>query len=188
MWRSAALSLAALVALAGCTTATQYGPADAQTRYGYSEERLDDSTWRVKFAGNSATPRERVEDLLLFRAAELARSQEARSFVVLEQSVDRSTSYRGTVLPSFGFRSHAFLFHGHPRSRYLAARRYGAFPLSPIGTANLTPIDRFTAFSTVRLYPDEPPGGLGVPYDVDQVLETLGPRVAPPAEGDGNQG
>ncbi len=39
--------------------------------FGYSEERLDQNKFRVTFRGNSLTPRETVEDYLLYRAAEL---------------------------------------------------------------------------------------------------------------------
>lgn len=170
------VGLALLAGLSGCTRPTSYAAAGG-TPYGYSEERLDGSTWRVQFAGNSATPRERVETLLLYRAAELARTQEAGSFVVLDQGVERKSSYHGTLTPGypFGFYRHGFLFHGK-RSHFGFVRPYVGF-----GASTLRQVDRYTGHATVRLFENEPPEGLGVPYDTAEVLSTLGTRVQPPA-------
>ena len=63
----------ASASLAGCSTPTPYQPAMAghRTSGGYSEQRISEDRYRVNFAGNSLTSRDRVEGYLLFRAAEL---------------------------------------------------------------------------------------------------------------------
>lgn len=172
------VGLAALVGLSGCTRPTSYAAASG-TPYGYSEEQLDGSTWRVQFAGNSATPRDRVETLLLYRAAELARTQEAESFVVLDRAVERKSSFHGTLTPSypFGFYRHGFLFHGK-RSHLGFVHPYVGF-----GTSTVRQVDRYTGHATVRLFEADPPEGLGVPYDTAEVLATLGSKVQPPQDG-----
>jgi hypothetical protein len=56
--------------LTGCASApTPYQAA--QGGFGYSEQQIEENRYRVSFAGNSATPRQTVEDYLLYRAAEL---------------------------------------------------------------------------------------------------------------------
>lgn len=72
--RAPIVTMAVLAALAcpACKTATPYQPRVAGARVGgYSEERIDATHWRVRFSGNTATSRERVERYLLYRSAEL---------------------------------------------------------------------------------------------------------------------
>ena len=108
-WIRAISALTVLSLMAACTSPTGYTAANGSS-YGYSEKQIDDSTWQVNFAGNSATPREQVESLLLYRAAELATSKGATTFVVLDQEIERDTSYHGTVHPvaPFGVIRHGF--------------------------------------------------------------------------------
>lgn len=96
------LALLALAVLAsGCALEpTPYQPAD-QTRYGYSEQRLENDRYRVQFSGNEATPRATVQDYLLFRAAELTLSDNRTHFRFLEQSVEEHRREE-TVLVSAG--------------------------------------------------------------------------------------
>ena len=73
------LATAAALALSACATATPYGPAGVDSRYGYSDQRVDADRYRVSFAGNSLTSREQVEMALLLRAAEVWLLTSARS-------------------------------------------------------------------------------------------------------------
>ncbi|MFY8163104.1 MAG: CC0125/CC1285 family lipoprotein, partial [Brevundimonas sp.] len=45
------LATAAALALSACATATPYGPAGVDSRYGYSDQRVDADRYRVSFAG-----------------------------------------------------------------------------------------------------------------------------------------
>lgn len=63
------LILAAVLALAACATATPYQPlSDGK---GYAEQKLESNRYRVRFTGSGKTPRETVENYLMYRAAEL---------------------------------------------------------------------------------------------------------------------
>src|SRR5215469_7305743 len=94
MKRIVLAAMAALL-LAGCETATPYRPAAPGSRQGYSEQRLDQDHWRVSFAGNSATPRETVEDYLLYRAAEITVQQGCDWFETAQRSTERKTTVVG---------------------------------------------------------------------------------------------
>jgi len=59
--------LAVFLPLVGCATAYELENATG----GYSDFLVEKTTFRVRFKGNNYTPRERVEDFLLYRCAEL---------------------------------------------------------------------------------------------------------------------
>lgn len=161
---------AVLLALTACGGPTPYKAAEEENRYGYSEERLDPETWRLRFAGNAVTPREQVEDYLLFRAAEIAKGAEASGFVVLSQDVERKTFYAGNYRPP--------IFTGlYGRSYFIHGRHRGLFYAQPTA---YRPIDRYTAHGTIRLFRGAAPEGLGVPFNAEEVLTTLGPRITRP--------
>ena len=73
MMLSRLVFLSAILALAACATPTPYKPADPESRTGYLDQRLAENRIRVIFRGNSATPRETVENYLLLRSAEVTR-------------------------------------------------------------------------------------------------------------------
>ena len=66
-------TMSTFLALAACVSPTTYKPADADHHTGYSDQRLADNRYRVTFKGNSITRREKVEDYLLLRSAEVTR-------------------------------------------------------------------------------------------------------------------
>jgi hypothetical protein len=59
--------VAVLIPLAGCATA--YRPENITG--GYSDFRVEDTTYRVRFKGNNYTSRDKVEQFLLYRCAEV---------------------------------------------------------------------------------------------------------------------
>jgi hypothetical protein len=69
-WIASALAVLTAVIVAACATSS-YGPRGAQSESGYADTRLGDARWRVEYVGASVDSRERVEDSLLRRAAEL---------------------------------------------------------------------------------------------------------------------
>ncbi len=160
--------------LTACGKPTPYQAAGEQAAYGYSEEQLDSKTWRLQFAGNANTPREQVEDYLLFRAAEVTRGAGAGSFVVLDRDVERATFYRGTIQPSYGATFGSGIFYFGDRDR--GGRYIRPYPRQ----AYLRPIDRYTAHATIRVFDGAPPEALGVIFDAEEVLSTLGPRIQRP--------
>jgi hypothetical protein len=78
---SAAVSLAAL--LAGCTT--PYAPSGPTG--GFSESRIDDTTYRVRFSGNGNTTRDMVWNYWIYRCAELTK---AKGYVHFALSFDQT--------------------------------------------------------------------------------------------------
>ena len=91
--RAAAAPLAALAFVAACTTPTPYQPLNPHgtSAGGYSEQRLDENHFRVCFAGNEMTSRQRVENYLLFRAAEVTMHAGYDSFTMVARAIDPKT-------------------------------------------------------------------------------------------------
>jgi hypothetical protein len=83
-------ALAALLVV-GCTTPTPYQPLGVRgtgASGGFSEQRLEENRFRVSFRGNSYTSRERVENYLLYRAAEITVQSGYDSFTMVDRAVD----------------------------------------------------------------------------------------------------
>lgn len=173
-------TLLAVVSLAACSTATPYQAAGDSTRYGYSDTKIDESTWRLTYSGNAHTSREQVENAFLYRAAEIAAAAESDGFIVLDKNVDQQVYYQGT---GFDPRSR---FFGVNRSNFFNfgttfhSRRFSRQPffLRTIPRPYLRTIANYTATAEIRVFDGEPPGVPGIPYNTEEVLENLGPKVA----------
>ena len=95
---SFALLLAALVA---CSIApTPYQPEGDDG--GYTDQQLESDRYRVKFIGNSQTPRETVEDFALYRAAELTLQTGNDYFEVVAKDVEPVVGASRGVSPGIG--------------------------------------------------------------------------------------
>ncbi|MEY4556174.1 MAG: hypothetical protein RL093_1293, partial [Pseudomonadota bacterium] len=95
------LATAAALALSACATATPYGPAGVDSRYGYSDQRVDADRYRVSFAGNSVTSREQVEMALLLRAAEVTAESGYDWFSTVNRATDRDVRLQGIPDPFY---------------------------------------------------------------------------------------
>jgi hypothetical protein len=88
---------------AGCATPTPYQPIGTQgARGGFSEVRVAPNRYRVTFTGNTLTSRQRVENYLLFRAAELTLEQGSDCFTIVDRATDRNVEtrvYRDPFVP-----------------------------------------------------------------------------------------
>lgn len=83
--------------LGACTTATPYQPLGTPgtgASGGFAEVQLASDRFRVTFAGNSMTSRERVETYLLYRAAELTAQRGFDSFTIVDRATDRNVETR----------------------------------------------------------------------------------------------
>lgn len=162
------------LALAACALPpTPYQAVIESGRYGYSEEQIDAETWRVRFAGNRATDRGRVEDYVLYRSAEIASTAKADGFVVLKDEIEKDVAYYGvTHYPYGGF----FFGHGH-------GRRHRSHIGIGVGTSNVTPRNSYTGHLRIRLFRQQAPEGLGPAYDARAVLKVLGPKIDRPEPG-----
>ena len=162
------LTVAAVVAVAflsACTTPTPYGPAlDGK---GYSQQQLEDKRYRVSFSGNSLTPRETVENYLLYRAAEITLESGNDHFRIVDQDVDAETRYRSTIsgighgFYPFWYRSRSFVGSGFATTTARPITSYQAF-------ANIVVLDGGQAAEDDRL------------YDARDVIDKLGPTIVRP--------
>jgi hypothetical protein len=162
---AAVLLLLLVLSVGGCAAPTPYRPA--ADGYGYAEQQLESNRYRVAFSGNTVTPRDVVQNYLLYRAAEVTLETGHDYFTVVNQDIERSTVYHGSGFNDFawgpGFRSrHAF---------GLGFGNYTAYP-----------IDSYTAFADIVVGDGEKPAGEVNAYDARDVLRQLGPRIERPAD------
>jgi hypothetical protein len=105
-WKHAVL-VVALTGLAACQTAAPYAPRATGQSTGYTDRELAPGRYRVTFTGNSATPREQVEDDLLLRAAEVTLAAGFSHFVFDSRDTQAQTRYSAFPQPrphlGFGF-------------------------------------------------------------------------------------
>ena len=172
----AAIVLATLLVAACSTPPTPFQPGKPLNTYGYSQEQIDLDTWRISFSGNSATDRGTVEDYMLYRAAEITVDTGNDGFVILQDSVEKDTAYRGTTsYPYSPFFYGGFAYGGYRRPYY------GGFGAG-YGYTNLTPINSYTAYARIRVFSDVAPEGVGQAYDANAILRVLGRKIIRPVE------
>lgn len=88
--------------LAGCTSMPIYRPASTANDYGYRVKALTDRQYRVSFAAGYGVARETVENLALFRAAQLTLSHGVQRFEVVSTDTG-SVSSRSAPMTSIGY-------------------------------------------------------------------------------------
>ncbi|NGY05176.1 CC0125/CC1285 family lipoprotein [Solimonas terrae] len=101
------LAVLATVMLAACATTTPYQPI--HDGYGYQDQRIEANRFRVTFTGSSATPRQTVENYLLYHAAELTLNSGNDYFVITQSST--SANGKGGPGLSLGFGGVSFGSH-----------------------------------------------------------------------------
>jgi len=161
----ALLAAGLLVALlGGCSTApTPYQPADGG--FGYSEQQIEANRYRVSFAGNSATPRATVENLLLYRAAELTVQAGHDYFTVVDRDLEAQGSGVASPRVGVGVGSHGGnVGLGVGLSTFLGDGRAA----------------RYTATADIVVFSGEKPADDPRSYDAHELIRRLGPEVAPP--------
>ena len=151
--------------LAACGGLTPYGGADNRG-FGYSETRIEKNRYRVKFAGNSQTTRDTVENYLLYRSAELTKQSGFDFFVIETRATDKDTYYRSTFndFPGYGFYYHRFPYH----------RGYGYG-----GSVSTTtrPVSQYTAYADIVMFKGTKNDRDVKAFNAQDVLRTLGPRI-----------
>ncbi|GAB4531310.1 MAG: hypothetical protein Tsb0010_12740 [Parvularculaceae bacterium] len=170
------LAIAAMAgaALAACATSTPYQPADSYGR-GFSDQRIESDRYRVTFSGNTLTPRETVENYLLYRAAELTVQNGYDYFIVTEGDVDSRTSFRTYSQGYAGFYGFPYTVYGlHARRHFGLYGAYGAYPAYDTVTRER---QEFTATAEIIMGRGEKPADETRAYDAREVLRNLAPTI-----------
>ena len=163
-------TISTFLALAACVSPTTYKPADADHHTGYADQRLADNRYRVTFRGNSVTRREKVEDYLLLRAAEVTREAGYAWFEFDTRNTEAKTSYQTNFAgwpgwgPGFGWYWHSWEFD-----------RFGA----GYGTTN--PITSYDAYAEIIMLTPEQAKADPHALRAEDVITRLGPTVERPA-------
>ncbi len=184
------LVLLAAVLLVACTKPTPFERATPRSPYGYSETVIDSDTVLVEVSGNSQTPRQRVENQLLFRAAQLALDRGDDTFVFLNRDTEREVQQYWPRRAAVGFPYYVGAYRPGIRRSYRPYRRraspfafyspnFGYFPSSN----NVYQVSRYTAFAEVRFFKGAAPAGLGASYNAAEVAANLASQVGLPAGG-----
>lgn len=168
--------LAAAMILGACAESTPYQPAGADSRFGYSEQRIEQNRYMVQFSGNSLTERQAVETYLLYRAAELTLEQGYDHFRVVRRDTDaerRVTGTRGSAFSPYGY-GHGFNYrYFHPRYGWYGWR-------DPFwDDVNLREVSQYQAMAEIQLGRGSGPDDPDV-FNAGEVVRNLGPQVSLP--------
>ncbi len=175
--KPALLAATAALALSACATATPYGPAGVDSRFGYSDQRVDADRYRVSFAGNSVTSREQVEMALLLRAAEVTAESGYDWFSTVNRATDRDVRFQG--IPDPFYRDRYSPFWG-PTWRYQRRGLWSPWG-DPFGREfDVREIDRFEASAEIIMGRGRKPADDPNAFDAREVIQNLGPRVTRP--------
>ena len=178
----AAVPIAAALLLSACATPTPYQPIDArgQASGGYSEQRLQDDRFRVSFRGNEFTSRARVENYLLYRAAELTLQAGYDGFTMVRQDTDpnmRTRVYGDPYGPGrWGWWGPSWRYRYGGYWRAWDPWGYDPFWADDVDVRTVT---SYEAFAEVVMYngrrPDDPRS-----FDARQVIDYLRGQVEMP--------
>ena len=95
------LAAALLTVLAACTVSPTPYQVEGENG-GYSEQQIEEDRYSVKFVGNSATPRDTVEEYALFRAAEVTLEHGHDYFKVVSKEIEPVVESSSGVYPRVG--------------------------------------------------------------------------------------
>jgi len=88
------VALVAGLVLSACETGPVYKPKGPGERVGYTDQQLAANRYRITFSGNTATPRNEVENYLLRRAAEVTLAAHFTHFIFNTRDTEAKTYYR----------------------------------------------------------------------------------------------
>lgn len=185
------------VALSACVTATPYQakvPGTVQSG-GYSETKLETDRWRVTFTGNSQTPRDRVENYLLYRAAELTLADGKDWFMMAERGLSKTeekiilpTSM--TMSPIWGPPEGVYQGRWQPVWHVKGGHGWSGPIISPAdhmmnrsswnNQDNVQTLEKYEAMAEIMLGTGSKPVNDPKAFDAKQVIEKLGPILVRP--------
>ena len=188
------ITLAFLVSLSACATPgtgpgtrpgpTPFEPATGARLEGFSDQKIETDRYRILFQGNSRTTRQRVEDSLLLRAADLTLEQGYDWF----QIVNRATDAKTTDVTYPGHRVHfgygagfATYSRWSPRFGWVAVhdRFWDPFYDPFFDRPETRQITRFQASAEILLGKGSKPDARPDAFNARDVKANLTPRVVP---------
>ncbi len=152
-----------IVALTACGGATPYRPLE--NGYGYSERKLESNRYSVTFAGNAQTPRQVVEDYLLYRAAEVTLANGYDHFVLADQDTEADTRLYSNFVDYGGFGYY----------------RWGPHFGTGIGVATTTSITQYEGRADIVMLKGKKPADVKA-FDARQVKANIEPRIERPKQ------
>ncbi|HEY1078030.1 MAG TPA: hypothetical protein VGE51_15160 [Fontimonas sp.] len=153
------------LAVTACATTTPYQPREGKRGYGYSEQMLESNRYRVNYTGNASTPRETVENYLLYRAAELTLQHGYNYFKIAQQDTDRNTEYRQSFSGGYGG------FYG-------GYYRWG--PTFGLGASTTTSESEYEAQAMILMFKGAKPADDAGAFDANEVRQNLQPLIIRP--------
>ncbi|HEY6916272.1 MAG TPA: hypothetical protein VI381_01380 [Allosphingosinicella sp.] len=179
--KALAASIGTALILTACATATPYQPiGGSKTSGGYSSQRIENNRFRVMFSGNQFTSRQRVENYLLYRAAELTVQEGFDGFTLADRATDRRVT---TTVHSYPFYDGPYGWWG-PSWRYHGPwgwRGWDPWYGDPFfsSTVDVDTIDRYEASAEIVMFkgarPNDPKS-----FDAREVMRNLGPTIELP--------
>ncbi len=150
--------LASCLGLAACAGGPVYRPAPEADAYGYRDMAITADRYRVSFAGGYRTARETVENLALYRAAEVALAEGFETFRINARETESISSYSGpSSRVGYGF--------GYP------------FWGTSVGFSNARSDTRYETVLEIQVGPDLPDEGRDI-YDAREIKRNLSALVA----------
>lgn len=137
--------------LAGCTSLPVYRPASTANDYGYRATALTDTRYRVSFAGGYGVARGTVQNLALYRAAQVALSHGAVRFRVVSRETGAVTDHAAPV---------ATIGYGYP------------FWGASIGIAHTFGRKRYETLLEIQIGPNVPESGPNI-YNAVEIKQHL---------------
>ena len=182
-------ALAGTMLVAGCVTATPYQPyrdeVASGVHGGYSDERIGEDTFRVRFHGNDFASRDRVEGYMLYRAAELTLQNGGDWFLIVGRHTehDKRTYVEPDPLydpyygPAYGWWQPHWRYSidgtwvvWHPEY----SRRFWT------NDVNIRTVDSFEAEAEIVIRKGAIPAGEVRAFDARKVMADLGPTIERP--------
>jgi hypothetical protein len=186
-----AILIAALgvLTLSGCASGPRYTPYQAAQpgKFGFSEQRIEATRYRIIFEGNSRTSRQRVEDSLLLRAANVTIENGYDWFQIVNRATDPKT-YQVRIPSAFSSFDSGFGYHSGFASYRVWSSRHGwvyyrdpfAFSDPFWGRDEVRTITRFQANAEIILGKGPKPTDRPDAFDARDVSINLTPRLAAP--------
>lgn len=179
--RAAAAAVALALLVTACATPTPYQPLERgrAAAGGYSEQRIEDNRYRVTFVGNQFTSRDRVENYLLYRAAELTVQSGYDGFTMVQRDTERDVDTQ--ISRPLGAGPYPYW---RPYWRYYGSfgwRHWDPWFGDPFwaDTVDVRTVERYEATAEIVMFrgarPDDPRS-----FDARQVMANLGPTIELP--------